>query len=371
MTSSVAIEMKDISFSYGQRKVFSQFNLQVRAGKIYTLVGKSGSGKTTALRLINGLVRPHSGQVIIYGKPFDFARPEKMRRSMGYSIQGSGLFPHMTLYENITIIARKEGWGQNQIRKRVEELCELMSLPNKPSFLRKKPRQISGGQQQRIGMARALFMSPKIMLMDEPFSALDPITRSELQKEFLSLQNKLQLTIVLVSHDLSEAFNMSHEILLLNQGRVEQKGVPSKFLLSPSSPYVKEFMDSHSPSHLLKEIYLYSVANTNVFVSKRRKEKVIISHLEQPNEMAFETEDKALAYLESQSQQAHYWVSEKGLYEGKTSSSLPLNTESLLNTSHILAGMKALLRSQQEAIPIVNKKGVFIGVFSQEALDAL
>ncbi|MEM7646207.1 MAG: ATP-binding cassette domain-containing protein [Pseudomonadota bacterium] len=214
-----AIEMKNIAFSYGAKSILSNFHLSIEEGKVYGLVGSSGSGKTTTLRLMNGLLKPQAGEVFIDGEKFDFSQGEKWRRSMGYSIQGSGLFPHMTLFENLTIIARKQGWDAKKVEHRAHELCELMNLPTDKTFLRKKPRQISGGQQQRIGIARALFMKPKVMLMDEPFSALDPITRSELQKEFLSLQEKINLTIVLVTHDLPEAFSMSHEIVLLNQGK--------------------------------------------------------------------------------------------------------------------------------------------------------
>src|SRR5690606_27117009 len=144
----------------------------------------------------------------------------------------------------------------------------------------KKPREISGGQQQRVGIARALFMSPKIILMDEPFSALDPITRSEIQKEFLALQKKLSLTIVLVTHDLPEAFSMAHEIVLLNDGKIEQKAKPSRFLLAPESDYVQKFMESHSPGKLLKEIYLYSVVNTDIYIATNTGSGIQLTHIE-------------------------------------------------------------------------------------------
>ena len=175
---------------------------------------------------MNGLLTPASGRVVVSGEEFDFAKSEKLRRKMGYSMQGSGLFPHMTIAENMSIVATKENWSQQDILARIQELCRLVNLPASKSFLAQRPRELSGGQQQRVGIARALFMSPKILLMDEPFGALDPITRKDIQNEFLDLQDKLKLTIVLVTHDLTEAFLMGDNIALLNQGRLAQLGRP-------------------------------------------------------------------------------------------------------------------------------------------------
>ena len=148
---NASISMEDISFSYSSKKVLEHFNLKIDPGKIYALIGSSGSGKTTTLRLMNGLLKPQAGSITINGKKFDFENSEKWRRSMGYSIQGAGLFPHMTIKENLSIIASKEGWDNKKIQQRIEELCELVNLPKDKSFLNKKPRQISGGQQQRVG----------------------------------------------------------------------------------------------------------------------------------------------------------------------------------------------------------------------------
>ena len=340
MAENFAVKLKDIAFSYGEKNVLSGFNLNIQDGKTYALIGSSGSGKTTALRLINGLLKPDKGELLIDGKPFDFSQGETWRRSMGYSIQGSGLFPHMTLYENLSIIAKKEGWTKKEISNRINELCQLMTLPDTGDFLEKKPRQISGGQQQRVGIARALFMKPRIMLMDEPFSALDPITRSELQKEFMALQNKLQLTIVLVTHDLPEAFSMANEMVLLNDGKIEQQGPPSKFLLAPASSFVENFMQSHSPGNLLKEIYLYSVVNSKQFIN-------------------------------SHSQSTLYWVDKDGKFIKSCEEDLQESTNKILSTDHILSGMRHILSLNQSTLPVTSENGLLIGVFSQGALDAL
>ena len=369
------IHIENILFRYGEKKILENFNLTIEESKLHCLVGSSGSGKTTVLQLINGLLKPEKGNLFINSKFFDFNHPEKLRRSMGYSIQGSGLFPHMTLFENISIIANKEKWRGKEIKNRIHELCELVSIPNTPRFLNKKPREISGGQKQRVGIARALFMKPRIMLMDEPFNALDPITRSELQIEFLRLQSQLNLTILLVTHDLSEAFNMADEIILLNKGQVEQKDRPGKFLLAPQSDYVKEFIQSHSPGSRLREIYLYSVINPDVFVACQKDFHVEIQNLDSKENLKFSDQKQMIGFLISRGQTALYWVDHKQRFlsfQSLESGFLQKASHYFLySTLHILDGMKEILNHQTNVLPVVDKNKKLIGVFSQEALDAL
>lgn len=373
MTDTPAIEMKQIHFSYGAKMVLHDFDLKIERGKVYCLIGSSSSGKTTTLRLMNGLLTAQKGEICIDGKLLDPRQGEKWRRSMGYSIQGSGLFPHMTLEDNLSIIARKESWDKSKISQRIVELCELMDLPCDTSFLKKKPAQISGGQKQRVGIARALFMNPQIMLMDEPFSALDPITRSELQKEFTRLQRQLGLTIVIVTHDLSEAFTMADEMVLLNQGRIEQKDRPSRFLLSPLSTYVEEFIHSHSPGNILKEVYLYSVTNTDTWVATEQSSSVLLSNLESQEKVEKSQVEEAKNYLRQLGQENIFWVNSQGQF--LKSQSLVheehTHTTCLSSTDHILNGMKTILREGVSALPVVNHEQKLIGVFSEGALDAL
>ena len=375
LATSPAILMENVSFQYGRKKVFENFNLKIENSRFYCLVGGSGSGKTTILCLINGLLRPGSGNISIGGQSFDFNHGEKWRRSMGYSIQGSGLFPHMTLFENMSIIARKEKWGKKEIKKRIGELCELVSLPNTPQFLNKKPGQISGGQQQRVDIARALFMKPKVMLMDEPFSALDPITRSEIQNEFLRLQSQLNLTIVMVTHDLSEAFNMADEIILINKGQVEQQGRPSRFLLAPKSEYVVEFIKSHSPGSRLKEIYLYSVINPDIFVCSQRDDHIHMENLDSKEVHQLSDRKQLVNFLISKGQTSLYWVDDQyhflGFQSFESGGLQQMSNYFLYSTQHILDGMKKILNHQANVLPVVDKNKKLIGVFSQGALDAL
>lgn len=371
---STSISMKDISFQYDSKIILENFNLDIEHGKIYALIGSSGSGKTTTLRLMNGLLEPQKGSLTIDDKPFDFKQGEKTRRTMGYSIQGAGLFPHMTIEENLSVIAKREGWSKQKIQQRIKTLCELVNLPYEKTFLNKKSREISGGQQQRVGIARALFMSPKIILMDEPFSALDPITRAEVQKEFLVLQKKLSLTIVLVTHDLPEAFTMAHQIVLLNEGKIEQNAKPSHFLLKPETEYVKKFMESHSPGNLLKEIYLYSVMNSDVYTAIQESSSIKLRNLDSLEVIIFSNTNEVQEFLTTKNQDTLYWINHEGeLLFHQTFSEKQLsekNSISLCSTDHILCGMKKIISSQLFSIPVINNNKM-VGVFSRGALDAL
>jgi len=237
-------EFQNLSFSYGSSRILTRLNFSVSRGETHCVVGESGCGKTTILGLINGLLKPEAGKILIDGQPLKDSAGAPWRRSLGYCIQGNLLFPHLNLRENITIVAQKENWKSQDIEKRLYALCELLQISTQKSFLSQKPRQISGGQAQRVAIARALFLSPKILLMDEPFGALDPITRNDLQDEFLKLRTELGLTILLVTHDLPEAFKMGDRVLLLKDGQVEQLATPKDFIRSPQSDYVKRFTES-------------------------------------------------------------------------------------------------------------------------------
>ena len=260
--SSIAIEFKKLSKCFANQEVLQEMSFQLESGKTYSLIGESGCGKTTCLKLMNGLLQPTTGEVLINGTPFNYAQGVQLRRKMGYSPQGSGLFPHINILENLCIVAKKSGWSQSQWKSRAHELLKIMNLNSE--ILSKKPYKISGGQQQRVGIARALFMKPDLLLMDEPFGALDPVTRQELQDWFLEVQKGLNITVVLVTHDLGEAFKLSHEILILHKGRVEQKSTPNEILTIPATDYVKEFIKSHSPGQVLERIRIYSIYDPRV-----------------------------------------------------------------------------------------------------------
>ena len=213
--------------------------LAVETGETVVLLGRSGSGKTTMLRLINRMLEPTSGEVLVEGRATTKWDAIKLRRGIGYVIQEAGLFPHFTVAENIALVPTLEKWDERRIAARVQELLELVGLDS-GDFARRYPRQLSGGQRQRVGVARALAADPQILLMDEPFGALDPVTRAELQREFGALAKRLGKTIVFVTHDLREALLLATRIVLLEGGRIVAQGTPENFL-QQKHPEVRAF----------------------------------------------------------------------------------------------------------------------------------
>jgi osmoprotectant transport system ATP-binding protein len=236
------IEFRDISYRIAETQVLSGFNLQVQSGETLVLLGRSGSGKTTSLKLVNRLLSPTSGEIRVKGVPNTEAELIRLRRSIGYVIQDVGLFPHFTIERNIGLVPKIEGWPQDRIRARVQELLQMVELA--PEIALWYPHQLSGGQRQRVGVARALAADPEILLMDEPFGALDPLTRDELQREFLLLQQRLHKTVVFVTHDLREALRLGSRIALMEAGRLVTVLAPKDFLRSSdalASAYVRAF----------------------------------------------------------------------------------------------------------------------------------
>ena len=236
-----AIEFRNVSFRLPSGKMLLyDLDLKVDTGETLVLLGRSGSGKTTTMKLINRLIDPSAGEVMVEGTATTRWNPIRLRRRIGYVIQEIGLFPHFTIEENIGVVPRLEGWGEDKIKARVRELLALVGLDFE-RFAARYPRELSGGQRQRVGVARALAADPPVMLLDEPFGALDPITRREIQQEFRSLQQRLGKTMVFVTHDVREAFLLASRIALLKDGKVVLLGQPADFLKS-KEPEVQAFV---------------------------------------------------------------------------------------------------------------------------------
>ena len=229
--------------------LLSDLSLAVHEGETLVLLGRSGSGKTTALKLINRLLEPTQGAVLVEGRSTLDWDAIRLRRRIGYVIQETGLFPHFTVERNVALVPRLEGWPPERIRARVGELLELVGL-DPSQFGRRYPHQLSGGQRQRVGVARALAADPPVLLMGEPFGALDPLTRTEIQREFHALQNRLRKTIVFVTHDLREALLLASRIALLDSGRLVGTYAPAEFLQSTDAvvaAYAAAFRDGGMP----------------------------------------------------------------------------------------------------------------------------
>jgi len=241
--ADIAIEFRKVAYELnGGRELLHDVNLQVQRGETLVLLGRSGSGKTTTLKLVNRLLSPTSGEVLVNARSTAQWDVIRLRRMVGYVIQDVGLLPHYTVERNIGLVPSIEGWPAQKIRDRVLELLSLVGL--KSEIAARYPRELSGGQRQRVGVARALAADPPFLLMDEPFGALDPITRAELQKEFVALQARLKKTVVFVTHDLPEALSLASRIVLLEEGRVIAIHTPIEFLASKqplASAYVAAF----------------------------------------------------------------------------------------------------------------------------------
>ncbi len=230
-------------YSPNDRPAVDNVSFRVEAGELLVLLGGSGSGKTTTLKMINRLVEPTSGRVVLDGREVTAFDPVALRRNIGYVFQGIGLFPHLTVAENIAVVPRLLRWPESRIRERVDELLTLVHL-SPDEFRSRLPRELSGGQQQRVGFARALASGPRVMLLDEPFGALDPITRDELRREFLVLRKQLNLTAVMVTHDMTEALLSADRLAVMKAGRLLRIGTPRELLADPRDAFVAALLSS-------------------------------------------------------------------------------------------------------------------------------
>ena len=269
------IKAQNLVRHFGTATAVNNISFEVNEGENLVLLGTSGCGKTTTLRMINRLIEPDSGTVYINGTDIRTQQPEVLRRGIGYVLQNHGLFPHYTVAENIAIVPRLLKWTDQQIRKRADELFQKLNLD--PSLAAKYPAALSGGQQQRVGLARSLMVNPPVLLMDEPFGALDNLTRISIRKEFRVLDELVKKTIIMVTHDVQEAFEMGDRICLMDKGEIKQMGTPEELLFRPANDFVKGFFDEQRlqlelKSVLLKEIFPASNAIAELSVWDRMDE---------------------------------------------------------------------------------------------------
>ena len=236
------ITFTNVSKRYGDSVVLSEIDLEIPNGQTTVIVGQSGSGKTTLLRMVNGLIKPDSGRLEVFGDLVPEDNIENFRRKIGYAVQGAGLFPHVSVKENIVLIARLVGWSREDIDERFEMLMRQMELPLDLSD--RIPNELSGGQQQRVGLCRALMLKPKLLLLDEPFSAVDPLTRLELYEVVEKLISNEAVSIVMVSHDLGEAKRLGDRMVVLQNGIILQNDLISNVIGNPATPYVERLVQS-------------------------------------------------------------------------------------------------------------------------------
>ena len=238
---SPVVEFRAAAYRIGAREILKGLTLTVDAGETLVLLGRSGSGKTTALKMVNGLLFPTAGEVLVDGQPTTDWDPVRLKRRIGYVIQEIGLFPHYTIAENVALVPRLEGWEAPRIHSRVSELLQKVGL-DPGQFAARYPRQLSGGQRQRVGVARALAADPSVLLFDEPFGAVDPVTRLDLQQQFLALRRDLGKTSIFVTHDVREALLLASRIALLHNGALDVIAPPNEFLTAGGAE-VRAFLD--------------------------------------------------------------------------------------------------------------------------------
>lgn len=249
------IEVKQLTKKYGESRAVYAVSFEVAAQETLILLGTSGSGKTTTLKMLNRLVEPTSGVIRINGEDVLKQPVEQMRRNIGYVIQSIGLFPHYTVAQNVAIVPKLLKWEQTKINKRVNALLERLDIPPE-YYAHRKPNELSGGQRQRVGIARALAADPQVLLLDEPFGALDPITRGQVVQEFKQLENLRDKTMVMVTHDVFEAIELGDRILLMDKGEVQQIGTPQDLIFRPENNFVRQFFDSQRFQLELKAVTL-------------------------------------------------------------------------------------------------------------------
>jgi len=254
------IKINNVSKYFGETCAISNVSLEINEGEKMVLLGTSGCGKTTLLKLINRLIEPSVGNILINSISILDQNPQVLRRGIGYVLQHNGLFPHYTIEENIAVVPKLLNWDESKIKSRIHSLLEKLNLPS-DKYLKLFPSQLSGGQQQRVGLARALAADPQILLMDEPFSALDPLTRSSIKKELLNLDEFNNKTVLIVTHDVEEAFEMADRICLMDKGKIVQIDSPTNLLYNPENDFVKSFFNSQRLTLEFKSIKLEKIFN--------------------------------------------------------------------------------------------------------------
>ena len=267
-----AIEFRHVTKCYNAIPALNDFSLEVREGELMVLIGPSGCGKSTAIRLANALIQPDAGEILLHNQNIKEKNPAMLRRQIGYVIQGVGLFPHYSVAKNIATVPQLLGWSKEKIGVRVDELLELVGISQ--TYKNKYPHELSGGESQRVGVARALAANPKILLMDEPFGSLDPLTREKLQREFRGIQKRLQKTVIFVTHDIAEAIQVADKIAIMREGRLVSCDSPAGFIrFFTEDSFVKEFLGQ---DYALKILSRFTVLEAMQTVSLSKNENSVL-----------------------------------------------------------------------------------------------
>jgi len=356
------IKIEEVTKKYPgmERPAVDKLSLNIEEGEICVFVGPSGCGKTTTLKMINLIIEPSGGKIFVNGENILEQNANELRKKIGYVIQKTGLFPHYSVFDNIAVVPNLLGWEEERVEKRVVELLKMMNLD--PDENRNKfPKALSGGQSQRVGVARAMAADPPVMLMDEPFGAVDPITRNQLQNEFLKLQQKVKKTICFVTHDIDEAIKMGDKIAILDQGKLVQYDTPENILFNPANEFVEEFVGSDRSLKVLNLLRVTTVMRKNI---KRIKEKAGIdeinkyfSHPEKNRILIENDENHVVGYLAKE--EYHKISTAKGWNKAIRIFPTSLNKHNTLKDA-----MSDMLQHNIAALPVMDEEDKFMGIVS-------
>jgi osmoprotectant transport system ATP-binding protein len=356
---AVQIDLESVTKRYpgSANPAVEDFTLTIPAGQIVVFVGPSGCGKTTTMRMINRLVRPTGGRILIGGEDAANLKPDELRRHIGYVVQQAGLLPHLTVRQNIETVPRLLGWKSSRIKARSTELFELVGLDER-EFAGRYPRELSGGQQQRVGVARALAADPPILLMDEPFGALDPITRDRLQSELLKIQRRVRKTIVFVTHDIDEAIKLGDRVVVLKErSRIAQQGAPDEILAEPADRYVRAFIGGGAA---VKRLHLVRVEDLELepypAFSQHEGYDVIIRQLREQH--------RDYALLLDEQRHPVRWLHSDELADRPGQPHLVGQevTGVVMATTTLHDAMDEMLSSGTGVVPAVDDRGAYVGV---------
>ncbi len=363
-SSCEPLEFRDVTKRYAgsSEPAVDGLSLEIPAGEICVLVGPSGCGKTTAMRMVNRMIDITSGDILLGGRSVRDRKPEELRRHIGYVIQQIGLFPHRTIGENIATVPKLVGWDKARINARVDELMDLIGLD--PQMRNRFPAQLSGGQRQRVGVARALAVDPPVMLMDEPFGAIDPINRERLQNEFLRLQAELRKTIVFVTHDIDEAIKMGDRIAIMQVGgKLQQYAPPAELLTAPANAFVEDFVGADRALKRLalqrvRDIDLWTVATCRAGEQTAAvRERIAEADLDIP--LLVDAEKRPLG-----------WLSERGLTGERVRAELRSPADPIVELDDILRdALSDLLARESMYGPVVDAGGHVVGALSIQAIS--
>jgi osmoprotectant transport system ATP-binding protein len=351
------IRLEGVSKSYGDKPAVIDLSVEIADGEVCVLIGPSGCGKTTTLRMINRLVEPTTGRILVDGRDTSTVPREQLRRGLGYAIQSVGLFPHLDVSENIMVVPRLLEWDKARMAARVAELLDLVGLPA-DAYAGKFPRELSGGEAQRVGVARALAADPPVLLMDEPFGAVDPLTRGRLQTEFARIQRGLRKTVVFVTHDVDEAIRLADRIAVMRDGRLQQYATPEEILDRPANKFVHDFMGADRALKRLGRRHVSEAMRADV---PRLAEGAGLA----PEAARELCENSRFAYVVDSGGVLQGWLDcramANGMSEEEASTAVDWREGAVAPETTLRDALSIMLGMGARAVPVVDAQGVLLG----------